>query len=232
MSFILNFYKSSIGKKWVVAITGLMLLGFVTGHLVGNLQIFLPPDWINSYAKHLEDLGPFLWLIRFAMLGIIGLHILTTVHLVAENRRAKPVKYDVNGAQASSLASRTMILSGLVVLSFVVFHILHYTVRLQHPQWGEETFKLANGHMVRDVHKMMVEGFSHTGVSAFYIISVFLLASHLSHGIASVFQTFGLNSQKVQCLLKLGGQAYAWLLFIGYASIPACIYLGFIKLAH
>jgi succinate dehydrogenase / fumarate reductase cytochrome b subunit len=232
---IIRFLQSSIGKKWIVALTGLMLLGFVTGHLVGNLQIFLAPEWINSYAKHLEDLGPLLWVIRLSMLGIIGLHIITTVQLVAENRRAKPVKYAVGGAQASSLASRTMILSGLVIVAFVAFHILHYTVRLQHPEWSEETYKLANGHMVRDVHTMMVQGFSHPGVSIFYIVSVFLLASHLSHGIASVFQTFSLNNKKLQCLIKLVGQAYAWLLFVGYASIPASIYLdhlGLIKIFH
>jgi succinate dehydrogenase / fumarate reductase, cytochrome b subunit len=230
---IIRFFQSSIGKKWIVALTGLMLLGFVTGHLVGNLQVFLAPDWINSYAKHLEDFGPFLWVIRLTLLAIIGLHIITTVQLVAENRRAKPVKYAVSGTQASSTASRTMILSGLVILAFVIFHILHYTVRLQHPEWGKETFKLADGEMVRDVHTMMVQGFAgHAGVTAFYIIAVFLLSSHLSHGIGSVFQTLSLNNTKLQGALKCFGQACAWLLFVGYASIPACIYLGIIKLAH
>jgi succinate dehydrogenase / fumarate reductase, cytochrome b subunit len=229
---IIRLFQSSIGKKWIVALTGLMLLGFATGHLVGNLQIFLAPEWINSYARHLESLGPVLWVIRLTMLAIIGLHIITTVQLVAENRLAKPVKYAVSGAQASSLASRTMILSGMVIIAFVVFHILHYTVRLQHPDWGLKTFKLADGEMVRDVHTMMVQGFSSIGVSVFYIVALFLLASHLSHGISSVFQTFSLNNKKLQCLIKVVGQAYAWLLFIGYASIPVCIYLGIIKLAH
>lgn len=228
---MINFYNSSIGKKWIVALTGLALLGFVTGHLIGNLQIYLPPVWINSYARHLENLGPLLWVIRLSMLVMIGLHIATTIQLTLENRAARPDRYAVSAPQASTVASRTMILSGLVVLAFVIFHILHYTVRLRHPEWGEETFALGDGEMVRDVYRMMIEGFKNAAVSAFYILGVFLLCLHLSHGIASMFQTLGLNSPKVRCALTVLGRAYAWLLFIGYASIPVSILLGLIPFA-
>lgn len=229
MRFIIDFYNSSIGKKWIVALTGLALLGFVTGHMLGNLQIFLPPVWINSYARHLENFGPFLWAIRLSLLAIVVAHIVTTVKLTAENRAARPERYAVKTPRASTLASRSMMLSGLVVASFVVFHILHYTVRLQHPEWGLETFPLGDGEMVRDVYTMMTEGFKNVGVSAFYIVAVFLLCLHLSHGIASSLQTLGLNSRKVECALCFCGRTYAWLLFAGYASIPLAVLLGIIK---
>jgi succinate dehydrogenase / fumarate reductase cytochrome b subunit len=228
MRFIIQFYNSSIGKKWIVALTGLALLGFVTGHLLGNLQVYLPPVWINSYARHLENFGAFLWVIRLALLAIIAAHIVTTVKLTMENRAARPDRYAVKTPKASTLASRTMILSGLVILAFIVFHVLHYTVRLNHPQWGVENFALPDGEMVRDVHTMMIEGFKNFGVSAFYIVAVFLLCLHLSHGIASSVQTLGLNSRKIECGLSLAGRAYAWLLFAGYASIPLSVLLGII----
>lgn len=231
MRFIINFYNSSIGKKWIVALTGIALLGFVTGHLIGNLQIYLPPVWINSYARHLENLGPLLWVIRAVMLGMIGLHIFTTVLLTLENRQARPERYAVKNPQASTVASRSMILSGLIIVAFVVFHILHYTVRLRHPEWSQETFALGHGEMVRDVYKMMIEGFRNAGVSAFYILGVFLLCLHLSHGIASMLQTLGLNSRKLQSTLTCIGHAYAWLVFVGYASIPVSILFGIITLS-
>lgn len=228
MRLITNFYKSSIGKKWIVALTGIVLLGFVTGHMIGNLQIYLPPVWINSYARHLENLGPLLWAIRLVMLAMIGLHIITTVKLTAENRMSRPERYAVKQSQASTFASRTMIMSGLIVLVFIVFHILHYTVRLQHPAWGEETFPLAHGEMVRDVYTMMVEGFANVWVSGFYILGVFLLCLHLSHGISSMLQTLGLNDSKTDALWTIVGRVYAWALFVGYASIPVSIMLGIV----
>lgn len=231
---LLAFCSSSIGKKWIVALSGLALLGFVTGHMLGNLQVFLRPVWINSYAKHLEDFGPFLWVIRLSLLAIVVTHIVFTIKLTIENRAARPEKYAKTTPKASTRASRTMILSGLVIASFIVFHILHYTVRLQHPQWSEETFPLVHGNdtvMVRDVHTMMVEGFQNVAVSAFYILAVFLLCLHLSHGIASSLQTLGLNSRKLESSLSRAGRAFAWLLFVGYASIPLAIYLGLVHAA-
>lgn len=225
---ILQIYRSSIGQKWIVALTGLMLIGFVTGHMIGNLQVFLHPDWINAYAKHLEDLGPLLWIIRLALLAIFALHIVTTIKLTLENRRARPERYAVRAPQRSTLASRSMALSGLLVLSFVLYHLMHFTVRAQHPQWNEESYNL-HGEMVRDVHRMIIEGFQNPVVAGFYILSVFLLALHLSHGFSSFFQTLGLNSRKLNGILSAAGKVYAWGLFLGYAAIPVAVLTNVLK---
>src|ERR1700761_2631912 len=119
---LIAFYQSSIGKKYVVAATALLLILYVLGHLAGNLQIYIGPDRINAYAKFLPDLGPILWVIRVILLAAFVIHIVATIELAQQNRLAKPQKYAVAGYQRSTTASRTMIISGLIVLCFVIYH--------------------------------------------------------------------------------------------------------------
>ena len=178
----------------IVAVTGVILILFVIGHLLGNLQIFLGPEWINGYAEHLRDLGPFLWVIRAFLLVVVLLHIYYTIRLAIENRRARPERYRRKDAVKATFASRSMVLSGLVLLAFIIYHLLQFTVRATDPRYALLP-KDPLGHY--DVYSMMIYGFQSPLVSGFYILAMFLLALHLSHGSSSFFQSLGLNNQKL-----------------------------------
>src|SRR5580700_7503358 len=172
---LIAFYQSSIGKKYIVALTALLLILYVLGHLLGNLQIYMGPDRINAYAKFLHDLGPILWVIRIILLAAFVTHIVATIQLAQENRLAKPQKYAVTGYQRSTLASRTMIISGLIVLCFVIYHLLQFTLHVTHPEFR----KLHDSLGRPDVYRMLILGFRHPLVSIFYVLCLFLLAFHL-----------------------------------------------------
>jgi succinate dehydrogenase / fumarate reductase cytochrome b subunit len=223
------FYRSSVGKKMIVAVTGVILILFVVGHLLGNLQIFLGPDWINGYSQHLRDLGPLLWAIRLFLLATVIIHIYVTIQLAIENRRARPANYIDRHYVKADFASRHMVMSGLIVLAFIVYHLAHFTVRVTDPRFGLLKPDPL-GHY--DVYSMMVYGFQNYYVSGFYVLGLFLLALHLSHGSSSFFQSLGLNDKKLTPRLALGGRIFAWLLFIGYTSIPVAILLGLIQPAQ
>jgi succinate dehydrogenase / fumarate reductase cytochrome b subunit len=227
--FISEFCHSSVGRKMIVAVTGVILILFVIGHLLGNLQIFLGPEWINSYSQHLRDLGPLLWLIRLFLLVAVLLHIYFTIQLVIENRRARPEQYRDRNYVKASWASRHMALSGLVVLAFIIFHLLHFTARKFNPQFPLLKLDPLNRY---DVYSMMVYGFQNVYVSAFYVVGLFLLTLHLTHGSSSFFQSLGLNNHRLTPKLALAGRIFAWLLFIGYVSIPIAVLLGFINPAQ
>jgi succinate dehydrogenase / fumarate reductase cytochrome b subunit len=222
---LIAFYQSSIGKKYVVAVTALLLILYVLGHLVGNLQIYLGPDRINAYAKFLHDLGPILWVIRVILLAAFVIHIVATIQLAQENRLANPQKYAVAGYQRSTLASRTMIVSGLIVLCFIIYHLLQFTLQVTDPEFREVHDSIGR----HDVYRMLILGFRHPLVSLFYVIALFLLTTHLSHGFASVVQTLGINNRKIANFVSTGGQTLAWVVFAGYISIPATILLGIIR---
>ena len=227
--FISAFYRSSIGKKMIVAVTGVILILFVVGHLLGNLQIFLGPDWINGYSQHLRDLGPLLWAIRIFLLAAVAIHIYATIQLAIENRRARLEPYVDREYVKATFASRHMVMSGLIVLAFIIYHIAHFTVRVTDPRFALLKADPLNHY---DVYSMMVYGFQSYLVSGFYVLGLFLLALHLSHGSSSFLQSLGLNDRKLTPRLALGGRIFAWLLFAGYTSIPIAILLGLIKPAQ
>jgi len=223
------FYHSSVGKKMIVAITGVILILFVIGHLLGNLQIFLGPEWINGYSQHLRDLGPLLWLIRIFLLVTVFVHIYVTIRLAIENRRARPEAYIDREYVKATFASRHMVMSGLIVLAFIVYHLAHFTVRVTDRRFGLLKADPL-GHY--DVYSMMVYGFRNYFVSGFYALGLFLLTLHLSHGSSSFFQSLGLNDKKLTPRLAVGGRIFAWLLFVGYISIPLAILFGLVKPAQ
>src|SRR4051812_15945951 len=178
-------FHSSIGRKMVVAVTGVILILFVIGHLIGNLQIFLGPEWINAYSQHLRDLGPLLWIIRGFLLLSVVLHIYFTILLAIENRRARPKRYKGKENVKATWASPHMAMSGLVVLGFIIYHLLHFTghnFNARFPLLKDDPLNRF------DVYSMMVYGFQNPYASAFYIIGLFLLTLHLSHGSSSFFQ--------------------------------------------
>lgn len=214
---ICKFWQSSIGKKIVVAVTGLFLVLFLAGHLAGNMLIFQSSDAFNHYAHFLHTMihGWGIWVFRIMMLGAVVLHVLATIQLTCANRAARPEGYKAEGTMVASRSSRMMIWSGITVLAFIIFHILHYTVRVD--------AGLAN---LADFHQnwaMTILGFQNIFAVIFYIIGMALLCSHLSHGVASIFQTLGLRSRKTQGLIATGSKIYALVIFIGFVSIPISI---------
>ncbi len=223
------FYRSSIGKKFVVAVTGVILIGFVVGHLLGNLQIFFGPEYINSYAEKLRSLGVLLWVIRAFLLVTVVLHIYFTIRLAIDNRRARPTAYAKKDHVKATFASRSMTLSGLIVLAFIVYHLAHFTVRVADPRFALLKADPLNRY---DVYSMMVYGFQNALVSAFYVIAMFLLTLHLSHGASSFFQSLGLNDKKMTPRLARGARVFAWLIFAGYTSIPVAVLLGLVRPAQ
>jgi succinate dehydrogenase / fumarate reductase cytochrome b subunit len=226
---VTTFFRSSIGKKIVAAVTGIILILFVVGHLLGNLQIFLGPDWINGYSQHLRDLGPLLWAIRIFLLVTVIVHIYVTIRLAIDNRRARPEAYIDQEHVKATFASRHMVMSGLIVLVFIIYHLAHFTFRKTDPRFPLLKLDPLNRY---DVYSMMVYGFQNYFVSGFYTLGLFLLALHLSHGSSSFFQSLGLNNKTLTPRLAFGGRVFAWLLFVGYISIPIAILLGLIKPAQ
>ncbi len=213
----------------LVAVTGVVLLGFIIGHLLGNLQIFLGPDWINSYAEHLRDLGPLLWLIRVFLLVNVVAHIYYTIRLTIANRRARPNAYAQKDYVKATFASRYMWLSGLVVLAFIIYHIAHFTLVVADPRLAALKLDALHRH---DVYSMMVYGFRNVVVSAFYVLAMFLLMLHLTHGASSFFQSLGWNDKRLTPGLARGGRIFAWLIFIGYTSIPVAVLFGWVQPAQ
>jgi succinate dehydrogenase / fumarate reductase cytochrome b subunit len=213
---------SSIGKKFVVAITGTAMVLFVIGHLLGNTTIFFGPEAVNSYAMHLRDLGPLLWVARIGLLAAIVLHVYFTMLLWKENQAARPQKYAVSAPMKTTVFARTMRLSGLIVLAFVAFHLAHFTWHWVQPA-NAEFHAEVDGRQVHDVYSMVVLGFRNPLVSGFYIFSLALVAFHLSHGIGSLFQTLGLSNNTLRPALETAAKVLAWALFAGYSAIPISI---------
>lgn len=208
-----------------MAVTALVLVAYMIGHLIGNLQIFLSSERLNAYAVFLHSAGPLLWLVRAFLLACLVLHIVAAVQLAAENRAARPARYAQQRYQASNLASRTMLISGVVVLIFIIFHILHFTAQVTHPGFRE----LRDPASRPDVYRMVITGFQQVWVSTFYIVGILLLTTHLTHGIWSTTQTFGLNNRQVSRAISVGGTVAAWLIAVGYIFIPVAVLLGILR---
>lgn len=223
---IVKFFQSTVGKKVIMGFTGFVLFGFVIVHMLGNLQMFLGPDDINGYAKILKASPELLWAFRLGLLTMVALHIYSGVSLARLNRAARPVGYDVGGPVGASVASRTMIWSGLIIFGFIVFHILHFTAGKVYPEY----FHKLDDQSRYDVYYMVVMGFSHWWVSALYIISMALLCLHLNHGVSAMFHSLGLRTPAYAQLQDYFAQAISWIIFLGMSSIPLGVTLGWIKL--
>ncbi|NDE85081.1 MAG: succinate:quinone oxidoreductase [Verrucomicrobia bacterium] len=229
---ISSMLRSSIGRKWIAAITGLFMIGFVVMHMLGNLQMFAgTPDKINQYAHLLKSMPAVLWAFRLGLIFATGLHIWATLSLARENRIAKPQGYAVTGRKSRlkvTLTSVTMVISGSIILGFVVFHLLHFTA-----QWVDRSYAsmetVAGGVPMHDVYRMVVTGFSNPWISGFYLLAMALLFSHLRHGAASVFQTFGVRDHHLAKIIGTGAWILAVVLFLGFGAIPLAVLTGVLK---
>jgi succinate dehydrogenase / fumarate reductase cytochrome b subunit len=227
MKTLSAFTNSSIGKKWIVAITGLSLVGFVIVHMLGNLQILWPHQGrqrLNSYAEHLHDLGPLLWLARIILIVFFFAHVYYTIKLARENRAARPQKYARPARIVASVPVMTMIISGLILLGFILFHLAHFTFPIVKPEY--RTFYDAESRP--DVYHMVVKGFHSWIISGFYILSMGILCMHISHGFSSVFQTFGVRNKMLAPILDKGSYVLGAILFLGNSLIPLAVVFRFI----
>ncbi len=223
------FAKSSIGRKFIVAITGLGMVLFLAGHLSGNLLIFAGRDAFNDYAQFLHEAlhGAGVWIARIGLLTMLVAHVWFTILLTKENRAASP-KYEHDNIVQASKSSRIMIWSGLTILAFIAYHILHYTVRVGNNY--DELTQVVDGVPRHDAWQMVIYGFSWWPATIFYVIAMTLLCSHLSHGVASIFQTLGLRTKKTEKPIEILSKAYAIVIFVGFISIPIAIqFFGFGK---
>jgi succinate dehydrogenase / fumarate reductase, cytochrome b subunit len=215
-----RFFEATIVKKAIMALTGAAMFAFVTGHLLGNLQVFLGPERLNAYAAFLKSNMEILWGARIGLLVCLVAHIIVTIQLLQIKNQARPVAYAKKDNSHSSIASRTMYMSGPVILAFVVYHLLHLTLGAVHPHFSEH-----------DVYSNLVYGFMQWPVSLSYIVAVGLLCVHLSHGISSMFQTLGISHPVHTPRIRRAARAIAILFFLGYASIPIGVLTGIIRLS-
>lgn len=220
-----TYWSSSIGKKLVVALTGIVLVLFLAGHLVGNLVVFMGPEPFNAYAYFLHHMlhGMGIWIFRIVMLGMVAAHILATIALTLQNRAARKA-YECQTTIQATPSSRTMILSGLTILAFVIYHLLHFTARVANHFNDPQRYSfLLEGKEVHNAWKMVIDGFSWWPATLFYVIAMSLLCAHLSHGVGSIFQTLGLRSKKAASLIQQISIGYSLVIWLGFISIPIAI---------
>ncbi|HTL18059.1 MAG TPA: succinate dehydrogenase cytochrome b subunit [Patescibacteria group bacterium] len=230
MKLITHIFESSLGKKYLMAVTGFLLSLFVIAHLVGNLQIFLGPEAINRYGHFLQSNMELVWPARIGLLVLIALHIWSAAKLSLENKAARPVAYAAYQPVGSTYASRTMLMSGLIALAFIIYHLLHFTAEWQYINFTGQNFStFVDPEKRHDIFKMMVLGFSKPLVSGFYLLGVGLLCLHLSHGLSSMFQSIGWKNDAYRPILDKTARMLALVIFLGYASIPVAILLGYGK---
>ena len=231
MNILAKLFKSSLGKKYLMAGSGAAMFLFVIGHMVGNLQIFLGAEQLNAYGHFLQSTPEILWPARLGLLAMVGLHIWSAMKLSAENRAARPVPYAGTPAPlAASYASRTMLMSGLIIASFLGYHLLHFTVLTPAINLtGQDFAKLTDAHGHHDVYRMMVTGFQHPVVAGFYVLAMALLCLHLSHGVSALFQSLGLRSPTWNPVLDRFGCVAAWVIFLGFIAVPVAVLTGLVK---
>lgn len=225
MSWFATFYRSAMGKKTVMAVTGVILFGFVLVHMLGNLKLYQGPEKLNHYAEWLREVGSpalphegFLWIARLVLLAAIGLHVHAAYALTLVNWKARPIGYSKRDYAAASYASRTMRWSGVIVGLFIIFHFMHFTTGTVHPN-----FDPAN------VYRNVVIGFSNWWVSGFYILANVLLGVHLSHGLWSMLQTLGSNDSERSSWHRPFAYAFAGLITLGNVSFPVAVLLHLVS---
>ncbi len=228
---VLSFYRTAVGKKVVVALTGVVLFLFLILHMAGNLKVFSGPGVIDEYALHLRTImepifgwAGVLWITRVVLLVCVLAHIVTVFLLIKQNKRARPQRYRRHHLQASTIAARLMQASGAVILIFVVLHILQFTTGDVQP--APVLFSEEDGHEMAEVYRNLHAAFSLWWVAAIYIFVMACICVHLYHGGWSFLQTLGLDNQD----RNRGFRIWAWLLsfglFIGFSSVPFCFWTG------
>ena len=215
---VARFYESTIGKKAIMAVTGLILFGFLIVHMLGNLQVFLGRDVMNHYAETLHGNPALLWTARTILLISVALHTWASIQLSIIKKDARPVSYVKRANVGSSWASRSMMLSGPIIAAFVVFHLLHLTTGTIHPQFVE-----------LHAYENLVTGFLVVPFALVYIVVMILIGFHLSHGVWSMFQSMGMSHPRYTPLIKRFASIFSWILVAGFISIPVAVLTRVVK---
>ncbi|MEJ7808969.1 MAG: succinate dehydrogenase cytochrome b subunit [Gemmatimonadaceae bacterium] len=213
-----TFWGSTIGKKVVMAVSGLIMVGFVVGHVFGNLLVFRGAEQMNHYAAFLKSTGGLLWAVRGVLLASLVLHVVAAVQLTAAQRAARPAAYHRRDPQVSTIASRTIRWGGGLLLAFIIFHLLHFTLGTVHPRFSET-----------DVYSNIVVGFSDWRVSAFYILAMAGLGLHLYHGAWSSLRTLGLHRASAAPLKRRLVLLLAVAVWLGFTAIPVAVLAGLVR---
>lgn len=216
--------KSNVGRKILMALTGLFMLLFAVVHLLGNSSIFVGQNGINAYAEHLHSLGPLVWVFRLAMLTFLLVHVVFGILLTVENSAATPQGYATGSHVRATISSKNMIWTGILIAIFIAYHLAHFTARLTP---GLVTGVDAENRF--DVFTMVVSSFSGPLNVVIYAAAMIVLFLHLFHGIQSIFQTVGLNNDRSLPIITKAGRLVAAVLLIGYVSIPVVIVSGILK---
>jgi succinate dehydrogenase cytochrome b subunit len=212
-----RFYESTIGKKAIMAVTGLILFGYLIAHMLGNLQIFLGSEVMNHYAETLHGNPPLLWTARIVLLISVALHIWASIQLSAIKNEARPTAYYKRANVSSSWASRSMMLTGPIIAAFVVFHLLHLTTGTIHRQF-----------VPLHPYENLVTGFF-LPFALVYIVVMIFIGFHLSHGIWSMFQSMGLSHPRYTPMIKKFAAVFSWILIAGFISVPVSILVGMVR---
>jgi succinate dehydrogenase / fumarate reductase, cytochrome b subunit len=223
--WLLTFYRSTIGKKVLMAVTGIGLIVFVIGHMAGNLQVFIGPAKMNAYAAFLKSTGELLWIARLGLLAAVIIHITMAVQLTRIAARARGVGYARREPQVSTIASRTMRWGGFLLLVFIVFHILHFTTGTVYP--AASTPDITFSHT--DVYANVIGAFRVWWVTAFYVVAMLFLLLHLFHGAWSSMRTLGLSKPSRHPLHRRISTVIALVVWLGFTIVPVAAFLGVIR---
>lgn len=215
-----DFVKSTVGRKYIMGISGLVWMGFVLAHMAGNMLILVSPDLYNAYGHAILSNKPLLYTAESVLVLALIVHVATAISLTIENRRAKGTRYAVspNGEKGPTLASQTMGMQGSLVLAFIILHLATF-------KYGTHYDTTVNGVQMRDLHRLVVEIFQQPGYVVWYVISLIVLMFHLSHGAHSIFQSFGFLERKMINGVRKFAWAYAIIVVAGFLSQPAYVFL-------
>lgn len=213
----LSYARSTLGLKILMALTGVILFGFLIGHLAGNLLVFAGAEKLNAYSKFLHESKGILWGTRVTLLLAVGIHIAVSIRLTRLKADARPVPYAGKKPHGSSYAARTMMWSGPIIALFVIYHLLHFTTGHAHPSFDPD-----------DVFRNVVDGFRRPVVCLTYILAMMAVGLHLSHGLWSMLQTVGVNRPHLEPCFRRIAIVVAALLTVGFVAIPVGIWVGLV----
>jgi succinate dehydrogenase / fumarate reductase, cytochrome b subunit len=215
---VLNFWSTSVGKKIVMAISGIILFGFVFGHMIGNLQIYLGAEHLDAYGALLHSMPKLLWVVRITLISAVVVHMLSAAAVWMQSNQARPVRYRKKVYQETSYAARTMIIGGPIIAAFVIYHLAHFTTGHAHASFEHG-----------EVYANVVAGFQVWWSAAAYIVAMLFLGLHLYHGVWSMLQTLGANHSKYNAYFRNAAIAFAVIVAGANISFPVAVLTGFVS---
>lgn len=221
---MLDFLKSTVGRKYIMGLTGLVWMGFILGHMAGNLLILVNSDLYNSYGHAIVSNKILLYGTEVVLLMCIALHVITAIGLTIQNRKSRETRYAMptNGEKGASFASKTMAIQGSLILAFIILHLISF-------KYGSYYETVVDGVKMRDIHRLVIEAFQQPGYVLWYCVALLAMLFHLSHGAQSIFQSFGFLQRKMQKGLKCLGWMYAIVVVGGFISQPLYVFFFYSK---